>query len=80
MADDRLVAWIRQDSDDTVVAAYVGAAAADSRPPAELVCGSREGARAWVEGEAAALGLDVDWVAGPEIAAARAGDFNQDSR
>jgi hypothetical protein len=59
---DRLIAWIEPSSDANFLAAFVGAAAAGSRAPATRRCGSAEEARRWVETEAAAFRLPVEWV------------------
>jgi hypothetical protein len=62
--DGKLRAWIEA-HDDAVLAAFVGvpaAAARVSRPPATQLCSSAEDARQWVEDEARAFGLPVEWV------------------
>ena len=58
----KLLAWIDRENDHTVVAAFVGAAAKNTRAPATRVCASRDEARRWVEAEASAFGLPVEWV------------------
>ncbi len=65
----KLRAWIEHRSDDRYLAAFVGVAEAPGgqmiparRPPATNVCSSPVSARQWVEKEAAAFGLPVEWV------------------
>ena len=64
-ADGRLRAWIEV-QDDAVLAAFVAVSGAAhsrvSRPPATQLCSSAEDARQWVEDEARAFGLPVEWV------------------
>jgi hypothetical protein len=60
----KLLAWIEPRSDDLFLAAFVGAEAS-SRAPAAQPCPSRTEARAWIEDQAAALGLPVEWVGRP---------------
>ncbi|HXA23920.1 MAG TPA: hypothetical protein VNW90_16655 [Acetobacteraceae bacterium] len=63
--DGRLRAWIEV-HDDGVLAAFVGVPGAANarvgRPPATQLCSSAEDARQWVEEEAKAFGLPVEWV------------------
>ena len=63
--DGRLRAWLEV-QDDAVLAAFVGVPGATdarlSRPPATQLCSSAEDARQWVEEEARAFGLPVEWV------------------
>ena len=63
--DGRLRAWI-EEQDGAVLAAFVGVPGAAnsrvSRPPATQLCSSAEDARQWVEDEARAFGLPVEWV------------------
>jgi len=54
------LAWVEPHG-ETVVASFVSAAAA-ARTPAKRVCGSREEARQWIEGEAKAVGAPIEWV------------------
>jgi hypothetical protein len=65
LPEGKLRAWIEVHN-DAVLAAFVGVpCAADcrvSRPPATQVCSSPDDARQWVEGEARAFGLPVEWV------------------
>lgn len=57
----KLLAWIVPHGDE-FVAALVGSAAVRSRAPATQVCPSQLDARQWVEEEAAAVGLPVEWI------------------
>ncbi|HUC17028.1 MAG TPA: hypothetical protein VMA37_04985 [Acetobacteraceae bacterium] len=57
-----LLAWIERRGDE-FLAALVGAPVADIRPPATRLCASSAKARQWIEDEAAALGLPIQWVA-----------------
>jgi hypothetical protein len=63
--DRRLRAWIEV-QDGAVLAAFVAvpglADSRGSRPPATQICSSTEDARQWVEDEARAFGLPVEWV------------------
>ena len=63
--DGRLRAWLEV-QDDAVLAAFVGVPGATdarlSRPPAPQLCSSAEDARQWVEDEARAFGLPVEWL------------------
>ena len=69
IADTELAARIEREA---VQAAFVGAIvagttkAAAQRAPATLICASRQEAMQWVESEAAAIGIPVEWVARPE--------------
>jgi hypothetical protein len=58
----KLFAWIEPQSDDVFLAAFVGAPAASTRRPATQVCASPDEARQWVERQATALGIPVEWV------------------
>lgn len=58
----KVVAWIVQ-HDREFLAAFRSVAVLD-RPPATRLCPSSHQAKAWVEKEAAALGVCVEWVAG----------------
>ncbi|MEA2742275.1 MAG: hypothetical protein QOF90_2794 [Acetobacteraceae bacterium] len=67
----RLRAWIERYSDDKYLAAFIGVAvlpggsvAPAERPPATHICSSSNSARQWVENEAMAFGLPVEWVEG----------------
>jgi hypothetical protein len=66
-ADGKLRAWI-ESSGDAVLAAFVGVPAAGqvsgARPPATKLCASSDDARKWIEHEAGAFGLPVEWVGG----------------
>jgi hypothetical protein len=66
---DRLRAWIERKPGGKVVAGFIGVTAtADghvavgTRAPATQVCRSPEEARKWVEQEASAFGLPVEWM------------------
>jgi hypothetical protein len=58
----KLLAWVEPQSDDEFLAAFVGAPAASTRRPATQVCSSPDEARQWVERQATALGIPVEWV------------------
>jgi hypothetical protein len=67
----KLRAWIERYSEDKYLAAFIGVAALPGghmvpagRPPATQICSSSNSARQWVESEAAAFGLPVEWVEG----------------
>lgn len=60
--DGRLLAWIEDKGDLTFTANFISSALKGQRPPATLGCGSRLDAQLWIEKEAAALRLPVDWV------------------
>jgi hypothetical protein len=60
-SDNRLIAWIEPGSGQEFQAAFVSAAMASRRRPATRRCASPDEARQWVEGEAAALGIPVEW-------------------
>ncbi|MGC1410164.1 MAG: hypothetical protein WA864_14635 [Acetobacteraceae bacterium] len=57
----RLLAWIEPGSGQEFQAAFVSEAMALRRRPATRRCASPDEARQWVEGEAAALGVPVEW-------------------
>jgi hypothetical protein len=63
--DGKLRAWIEV-RHDQVLAAFVGVTAAGntraSRPPATRLCASPDDAKRWVEDEAKAFGLPIEWV------------------
>ena len=65
----RLRAWIERKPEGKFLAGFVGEVvapdghiAAGNRAPATQVCRSPEEAREWVEDEATAFGLPVEWV------------------
>jgi hypothetical protein len=65
----KLRAWVERQPEGKFLAGFVGVAvfpdgrtAVASRPPATQVCRSPEEAREWVEDEATAFGLPVEWV------------------
>jgi hypothetical protein len=58
----KLLAWIVPRRDE-YVAAIVGAGAVSSRAPATQLCSSRDEARQWIEDEAAAIGVPIEWLA-----------------
>ncbi len=67
----RLRAWIERTAGGMFRAGFVGVAvnpdghsSVADRAPATLVCQSPEEARHWVEDEATALGLPVEWIKG----------------
>ena len=62
MPDNKLLAWIEPRSDREFTAAFVSIPTASRRAPATYGCASRGEAREWVEVQAAALGLPVEWI------------------
>jgi hypothetical protein len=58
----KLLAWVEARNDDEFLASFVGSAAT-RRAPATQLCASPADARQWVEDEAAAVGLPVEWLA-----------------
>jgi hypothetical protein len=67
----KLRAWIEKKPGGKFLAGFVGVVvtpdggvAAANRAPATQVCRSPEEAREWVEDEATAFGLPVEWVEG----------------
>ena len=65
----KLQAWTERDASDRVIAAFIGATDLPSgrsvvadRAPAMQIFSSTETARQWVEREASALGLPVEWI------------------
>lgn len=62
--DGKLRAWVEPGESDRFVASFVCVAEnlEANRPPARQVCGSLDEARQWVEKEAGALNLPVQWV------------------
>jgi hypothetical protein len=65
----KLLAWIKPRNADEYVAAFVGDGAAPGarkdfagRAPAVQLCGSPAEARRWIEDQAAAFALPVEWV------------------
>jgi hypothetical protein len=65
----KLLAWIKPRNTEEFVAAFVGQDAAPGarqdfagRAPAVRVCGSADEARRWIEDEASAFALPVEWV------------------
>jgi hypothetical protein len=67
----KLLAWI-EPQDDEYLGAIVGGGA-PRRAPATRVCRSAEEARQWVEAQAAALGVPVEWLPGDRRRAPRPG-------
>jgi hypothetical protein len=63
--NNKLLAWIEPHADDAYRAAFVGKAAADHRMPAMRLCSSIDDARKWVEEEAAAIDVPVEWLSKP---------------
>ncbi len=61
-AAGKLTAWIETKADGEVVGAFLGETIGNHRLPARKICSSPQEAHAWVEHEAAELGLPVDWV------------------
>jgi hypothetical protein len=62
---DRLLAWIEKRDGDEFEAAFVAAATRSRRAPATQCCPSLGDAKRWVEDQADALGVSVDWVDRP---------------
>ena len=65
----KLRAWIEQHNGEKVIAGFIGVATlpdgqhvAANREPATRICPSADTARQWIESEAAAFGLPVEWV------------------
>jgi hypothetical protein len=61
LSGSKLLAWIEQGDGDQFVAAYLGSGARQ-RLPAMRICATSEDARQWVEAEAGALGVAVEWM------------------
>ena len=61
MPDNKLLAWIEPRNDREFRAAFVSVPTASRRAPATYSCASPEEAREWVEVQAAALGIPVEW-------------------
>ena len=62
MPDNKLLAWIEPRSrDQAFTAAFVSVPTASRRAPATCSCTSPDEAREWVEVQAAALGIPVEW-------------------
>jgi hypothetical protein len=58
---NKLLAWIESRSGQEFTAAFVSAPTASRRRPATRSYASPDQARQWVEQEAAALGIPVEW-------------------
>ncbi len=65
----KLLAWIQPRNADEFLAAFVGEDAAPcsrndyaGRAPAVHVCGSPDEARRWIEDQASAFALPVEWI------------------
>jgi hypothetical protein len=65
----KLRAWIEHCTKEGLLAAFIGMPEEGDPPlgrlPATRLCASLEEARRWVEAEARALGVSVEWVGGP---------------
>ena len=62
MPDNKLLAWIEpRNGDQEFTAAFVSVPTASRRAPATYSCASPDEAREWVEVQAAALGVPVEW-------------------
>jgi hypothetical protein len=62
MPSDKLLAWVEPRSgDQAFTAAFVSVPTASRRAPATYSCDSPREAREWVEVQAAALGIPVEW-------------------
>jgi hypothetical protein len=62
MSRDRLIAWIEQQPSGEFIASFVASAVASKRNPAVRRCLSRHEARHWVQAEATAFEVPVEWV------------------
>jgi|KBSSwiStaDraftv2_1062776.scaffolds.fasta_scaffold7144752_1 hypothetical protein len=62
----KLLAWI-DPRNNGVLAAFIGAGATGSRP-ATRVCRSADEAREWIEAQATALNVGVEWLPVPRLA------------
>ena len=62
MRRDRLIAWIERRAPYEFIAAFVASTMASTRKPAVRRCSSHDEARHWVEAEAAAFDVPVEWV------------------
>ena len=58
---DKLLAWIEPRGPHEFAAVFVSSAMASRRAPATHRFGSPDAAREWVEREAAALNVPVEW-------------------
>jgi hypothetical protein len=57
---------VKQHGDREFLASFVGGGAT-KRSPATQLCGSSDEARQWIEGEAAQIGVPIEWLsAAPE--------------
>jgi len=63
--DGRLLAWIEDKNDRKFTAYFVSSDLKESRPPATSSCVSRLEAQLWIESQAEALRLPLDWVSDP---------------
>ena len=62
MPTSKLLAWIEpRNGDREYTAAFVSFLTVSQRAPATRRCGSVDEARQWVEREAAAFGVPVEW-------------------
>ena len=62
MPDNKLLAWIEpRNGDQGFTAAFVSVPTASHRAPATYNCASSDKAQEWVEVQAAALGIPVEW-------------------
>ena len=62
MPTSKLLAWIEpRNGDREYTAAFVSFLTASQRAPGTRRCGSVDEARQWVEREAAAFGVPVEW-------------------
>ena len=66
LPEGKLRAWVEQRREDELVAAYIGVPSSSeadplTRPPATQVFTSLSEAKYWIESEAKALGLPVEW-------------------
>jgi hypothetical protein len=64
VAEGKIRAWTNDAGPAGVVAAYVGMAEGRfplQRAPATQICASPDEARHWIEAEARALGVSIDW-------------------
>jgi hypothetical protein len=61
MPTNKLLAWIEPRTGGEYMAAFVSFLTASRRAPATRRCASADEARQWVEHEAAAFGVPVEW-------------------
>jgi hypothetical protein len=74
----KIRAWIEHRTKPGVLAAFVGVPgegdAPLQRPPATRLCASLDEAKQWIETEARAIGVPIEWASGPHAPLANAAD------